>query len=79
MRINSVTISEESIPLGRFLILAGLAKGRPDAEVMAEVGWVTVNGRVERQLGRHVRPGDLVAAGNRSARVVTEDQGPVNR
>jgi ribosome-associated protein len=79
VRIIEVTISDESIRLGQFLKLAGLAMGAADAKVMAEVGWITVNGRVENQLGRQLRPGDLVAAGSRSARVVTADQGPVNR
>jgi ribosome-associated protein len=79
MRINEVTISGEVIPLGRFLKLAGLALGEADAKVMMEAGWVTVNGRVANQLGLQLRPGDLVAAGARSARVVTADQGPVNR
>ncbi|GIH16659.1 RNA-binding S4 domain-containing protein [Rugosimonospora africana] len=79
MRIIEVTISGDAIRLGQFLKLAGLAVGAPDAKVMVEVGWVTVNGRVETQLGRQLRPGDLVAAAGRSARVVTADQGPVNR
>jgi ribosome-associated protein len=79
VRIIEVTISDEAIRLGRFLTLAGLALGGSDAKVMLEVGWVTVNGRVETQPGRQLRPGDLVAAAGRSARVVTADQGPVNR
>lgn len=76
MRIVDVTISEEAIPLGRFLKLAGLAMGPPDAKVMLEEGWVTVNGRIETRPGRQLRSGDLVAATGRSARVVTADQGP---
>ena len=79
MRIIEVTISDKAIGLGQFLKLAGLAVGDSDAKVMVEVGWVTVNGRVEAQLGRQLRPGDLVAAAGRSVRVVTADQGPVNR
>lgn len=79
MRIDEVTITDETIRLGQFLKLAGLANGTADAKVMIEVGWVTVNGRVETQGGRQVRPGDLVAAGGRSARVVTADQGPLYR
>jgi len=79
VRIFEVTISDETIRLGQFLIPADLALGESDAKVMLEVGWVTVNGRVEVQLGRQLRPGDLVDAAGRSARVVTADQGPVNR
>jgi ribosome-associated protein len=77
MRIVDVTISEEVVRLGQFLRLAGLAMGALDAKVMIEEGWVTVNGRVESQPGRELRPGDLVAATGRSARVVTADRGPV--
>jgi ribosome-associated protein len=77
MRIIDVTISGEVIRLGQFLRLAGLAVGALDAKVMIEEGWVTVNGRVETQPGRQLRPGDLVATTGRSARVVTADPGPV--
>ncbi len=79
VRIIEVTISDPAIGLGPFLKLAGLAVGGADAKVMIEAGWVSVNGRVETQLGRQLRPGDLVSATGRSARVVTADQGPVNR
>lgn len=75
MRIVDVTISDEVVRLGQFLRLAGLAMGALDAKVMIEKGWVTVNGRVESQPGRELRPGDLVATTGRSARVVT-DRGP---
>ena len=77
MRIIEVTISDEVIRLGQFLRLAGLAMGALDAKVMIEEGWVRVNGRVETQPGRQLRPGDLVATAGRSARVVTADRGPV--
>ncbi|GAB3900065.1 hypothetical protein GCM10029964_086890 [Kibdelosporangium lantanae] len=76
MRDIDVTISGEVIRLGQFLGLAGLAVGALDAKVMIEEGWVTVNGRVETQPGRQLRPGDLVATTGRSARVVTADPGP---
>ncbi|MFD1046542.1 RNA-binding S4 domain-containing protein, partial [Kibdelosporangium lantanae] len=55
---GDVTISGEVIRLGQFLGLAGLAVGALDAKVMIEEGWVTVNGRVETQPGRQLRPGD---------------------
>jgi len=77
VRIIDVTISGEVIRLGQFLRLAGLAMGALDAKVMIEEGWVTVNGRVETQPGRQLRPGELVATTGRSARVVTADRGPV--
>ncbi len=74
-----VTITDEMIRLGQFLKLAGIAEGGSDAKAMIEAGQVTVNGVVERQRGRQLRPGDLVAAVGRSARVASDDQGPVNR
>lgn len=77
MRITDVTISGEVAQLGQFLRLAGLAMGAADARVMIEEGWVTVNGRVETQPGRQLRPADLVATSGRSARVVSADPGPV--
>ena len=77
MRISEVTISGKVIGLGQFLRLAGLAVGALDAKVMIEEGWVTVNGQVETQSGRQVRPGDLVATTGRSARAVSADPGPV--
>lgn len=75
MRTVEVTIAAKAIGLGPFLKLAGIAIGPPDAKMMIEAGWVTVNGRVEKQLGRQLQPGDLVAAAGRSARVVIDDPG----
>lgn len=82
MRIDEVIIADKAIPLGQFLKLAGLAKGGADAKVMIEFGWVRVNGRVETQHGRQVRPGDLIGAAGREVRAVTEvpdDQAPEHR
>ncbi len=76
MRNVDVTISGEGIRLGQFLGRAGLAVGALHAKVMIVEGWVTVNGRVETQPGRQLRPGDLVATTGRSARVVTAAPGP---
>ena len=75
MRTIDVMITDEAISLGRFMKLAGLAMGPADAKVMIDAGWITVNGRVESQLGRQLRPGDLVAGGGRSARVVNDNPG----
>lgn len=69
MRIPEVSISDESIRLGQFLKLAGLAEGGSDAKLMVEAGEVTVNGRVDTRRGRQLRPGDVVACAGRSARV----------
>jgi ribosome-associated protein len=77
-RIAEVPISDETIRLGQFLKLAGLADGGSDAKARVESGEVTVNGRVDTRRGRQLRHGDVVAHAGRSARVVTAggDQEP---
>ena len=69
VRIPEVAISDESIRLGQFLKLAGLADAGSDAKALIEAGDVTVNGRVDTRRGRQLRPGDVVACAGRSARV----------
>ncbi|HEX3650431.1 MAG TPA: RNA-binding S4 domain-containing protein [Pseudonocardiaceae bacterium] len=71
VRIPEVTISDDSIRLGQFLKLAGLADAGSDAKALIESGEVSVNGRVDTRRGRQLRSGDVVACGDRSARVVT--------
>jgi ribosome-associated protein len=71
VRIPEVTISDDSIRLGQFLKLAGLADGGSDAKALVEAGGVTVNGRVDTRRGRQLRDGDVVTHAGRSARVVT--------
>jgi ribosome-associated protein len=73
VRIPEVSISDETIRLGQFLKLAGLAEGGSDAKAMVESGEVTVNGRVDTRRGRQLRAGDVVTFAGRSARVVSAD------
>jgi ribosome-associated protein len=73
VRIPEVTISDDSIRLGQFLKLAGLAEGGSDAKALVEAGEVTVNGRVDTRRGRQLVSGDVVAAGERQARVMSAD------
>jgi ribosome-associated protein len=70
VRIPEVAIADETIRLGQFLKLAGLADGGSDAKAMVEAGEVTVNGRVDTRRGRQLHAGDVVAHAGRSARVV---------
>jgi ribosome-associated protein len=72
VRIPEVTITDDSIRLGQFLKLAGIAEDGSDAKALVEAGEVTVNGRVDTRRGRQLRHGDVVAAGERQARVVSE-------
>jgi ribosome-associated protein len=69
--MHEVTIADETIRLGQFLKLAGLADAGSDAKALVEAGEVTVNGRVDTRRGRQLRAGDVVACGDRKARVVS--------
>lgn len=70
-RIREVPIADETIRLGQFLKLAGLAEDGGQAKALVEDGAVTVNGRAETRRGRQLRAGDVVAAGDQKARLVT--------
>jgi ribosome-associated protein len=70
VRVPEVTISDETIRLGQFLKLAGLADAGSDAKALVEAGEVTVNGRVDTRRGRQLRDGDVVALADRAVRVV---------
>jgi ribosome-associated protein len=73
VRIPEVTITDDSIRLGQFLKLAGIAEDGSDAKALVEAGEVTVNGRVDTRRGKQLQPGDVVAVGERQARVVSAD------
>jgi ribosome-associated protein len=71
--VTIVPISDDSIRLGQFLKLAGLADSGADARTLLEEGEVTVNGEPEHRRGRQLRRGDVVAVddprGSNSAEV----------
>ena len=67
--VSDVPIRDESIRLGQFLKLANLIDTGADAKSVIAEGLVTVNGDVELRRGRQLRPGDVVVAAGRSARV----------
>ncbi|HKN96435.1 MAG TPA: RNA-binding S4 domain-containing protein [Pseudonocardiaceae bacterium] len=69
--MDEIAIADETIRLGQFLKLAGLADAGSDAKALVEAGEVTVNGRVDTRRGRRLRAGDVVACGGRRARVVS--------
>ena len=68
--VNDVAISTDTIRLGQLLKLAGLVDSGSDAKVLLSGGEVTVNGEPEIRRGRQLRPGDVVALGDASVRVV---------
>ena len=53
-------ISDESIRLGQFLKLAGLAESGAHARELLDDGAVTVNGEGEFRRGRHLHRGDVI-------------------
>jgi ribosome-associated protein len=65
-----VPVRDESIRLGQFLKLANLVGSGGEAKPLIADGAVTVNGEVETRRGRQLAPGDVVAVGGHSARVV---------
>lgn len=71
MQIREVSISDESIRLGQFLKLAGLAEDGGHAKELIETEDVTVNGQVEFRRGRQLRGGDVVAVGDERVRLVS--------
>lgn len=55
-----VAITDDSIRLGQFLKLAGLADSGAHARELLEDEVVTVNGDPEQRRGRQLRAGDVV-------------------
>jgi ribosome-associated protein len=68
-QVEDVPIRDESIRLGQFLKLASLIDSGADAKDVIASRLVTVNGDVETRRGRQLQHGDVVAFGDRSARV----------
>ncbi len=59
-----MAISDNSIRLGQFLKLAGLAEDGTEAKGLLEEGEVTVNGETETRRGRQLAIGDRVTLGD---------------
>lgn len=62
--MREVAISDDSIRLGQFLKLSGLAEDGTEAKVLLEDGEVTVNGETETRRGRQLAIGDRVTLGD---------------
>lgn len=69
-RVDDVAISTDTIRLGQLLKLANLVDSGSDAKFLLAGGEVSVNGEPESRRGRQLRPGDVVALGGSSVRVV---------
>jgi ribosome-associated protein len=72
MSTRDVSIRDDSIRLGQFLKLAGLAEDGAHANELIETGDVEVNGEVEYRRGKQLRPGDVVAVDGEAARLVNQ-------
>ncbi len=55
-----IKIRDDFIKLGQALKLAGLAGSGLDAKMEIQEGLVKVNGEVEVQRGKKIRPGDII-------------------
>lgn len=67
--IEDVAIGGEVIRLGQFLKFSGLLDSGGNAKEVIVDGYVSVNGETERQRGRQLHDGDLVAFEGRTVRV----------
>jgi ribosome-associated protein len=70
-----VAIRTESIPLGAFLKLAGLADTGGEAKALVHGGAVTVNGAPEVRRGRQLHAGDRVQVRGRGSAIVEATAG----
>ncbi|MFI5493717.1 RNA-binding S4 domain-containing protein [Actinoplanes sp. NPDC051859] len=68
--MHEVAIGSDMIRLGQFLKLADLIETGGEAKMLIAEGDVTVNGEVDTRRGRQLHPGDVVAVGQKAARVV---------
>ena len=55
-----IKIRDDFIKLGQLLKLAGLVDSGVDAKMEIQEGYVKVNGEVELQRGKKIRPGDMI-------------------
>ena len=65
-----VPITGEMIRLGQLLKLAGVVDDGAQARTLIEDGKVSVDGEIDRQRGRQVRPGSYVDLGETQIRVI---------
>jgi ribosome-associated protein len=72
MMVREVPIRGELIRLGQLLKLAGLIGAGGEAAAYLASELVLVNGEPEARRGRKLRPGDEVAAGGETLRIVAQ-------
>ncbi len=67
--METIKIRDEFIKLGQVMKLSGLADSGAEAKIRIEKGRVKVNGQVEYQRGKKIRPGDVVEFGGHKIKV----------
>jgi len=70
--METIKIRDDFIKLGQALKLAGLVGSGVDAKVEIQEGFVKVNGEVEVQRGKKIRPGDVIEYDGQQIKVVDE-------
>ena len=68
--MDSIKIKDDFIKLGQALKLAGLVESGVDAKLEIKEGFVKVNGQVEVQRGKKIRPGDVIEYDGQQIKVV---------
>lgn len=70
--METIKIRDDFIKLGQALKLAGLVESGVDAKMEIQEGFVRVNGEVEVQRGKKIRPGDVIEYNGQKIKVVDE-------
>lgn len=70
--METIKIRDDFIKLGQALKLAGLADSGVDAKMEIQEGFVKVNGEVEIQRGKKIRPGDVIEYEGQQIKVENE-------
>jgi ribosome-associated protein len=71
--MEEIAIRGDMIRLGQLLKLSGLIGSGAEAKDLLGTGAVTVNGESEERRGRQLHPGDVVAVGEESVKLVSAD------
>lgn len=68
--MREVKIRDEFIKLGQAMKLANLVDSGVDAKFIIQDGEVKVNGTVEVQRGKKIRPGDVISYNGEEVKIV---------
>ena len=67
--MNQIKIKDEYIKLGQALKLSGMVGSGVEAKIVILDGQVLVNGEVELQRGKKLRPGDIISFNGEEAQI----------